>query len=76
MVCGLARNGGERHELLSAIRQKMASGGGARFRLGEALMVLEWAIECDESEDKKELLDIFDVMGGMALRKDALAHND
>ena len=72
MSSGLARNGGKRHALLSAIRHKMDTEEGAQLRPAEAIMVLEWAIECDDPGCTAELLNIFDVMGGLRLVKDVL----
>lgn len=73
MASGLARNGGKKHELLSAIRQKMDADQGAQLRPAEAVMVLEWAIDCDDHACKAELLNIFDAMGGLRLMKEAFA---
>ncbi|MFD1159487.1 hypothetical protein [Roseovarius aestuarii] len=73
MASELARNGGKRHALLSAIRQKMAEDRDAQLRPSEAVMVLEWAIECEDNFCKAELLNIFSAMGGLTLMKDVFA---
>lgn len=68
----LARNGGKRQVLLSAIRQRMKAEKGARLRPAEAVMVLEWAIDCDDPAGAAELLKIFAGYGGMQLVREAL----
>ena len=72
MASALARGGGERQMLLSAIRQQMENNEGAVLRPSEAVMVLEWAIDCDEASLKTELLSIFAAMGGLRLFRDAV----
>ncbi len=76
MASTLARGGGERQALLSAIRRKMESDANATLRPKEAVMVLEWAIDCDDSDQKADLLDIFSVMGGMELLRNAFGCTD
>lgn len=71
MASALARGGGERQALLSAIRQKMDGDAGATLRPKEAVMVLEWAIECDDQDQKADLLHIFAAMGGVKLMRSA-----
>ena len=71
-----ARNGGKRQVLLSAIRQRADAEEGARLRPAEAVMVLEWAIDCKDNPCVAELLKIFDETGGMALVREALAAED
>ncbi|MEO3414017.1 hypothetical protein AAFO92_05085 [Roseovarius sp. CAU 1744] len=72
MASALARDGGERQALLSAIRQKLTDGRGAVLRPCEAVMVLEWAIDCDESELRSELLNIFAATGGLEIFRKAV----
>lgn len=76
MASTLARGGGERQALLSVIRQKMDSDANATLRPKEAVMVLEWAIDCDDSDQKADLLNIFAVMGGMELLRNAFGCTD
>ena len=71
MASEKARNGGKREELLSAIRTKMNTGTGARLKPAEAVMILEWAVECDDDRCTAELLRIFGVMGGVQLLREA-----
>ncbi len=76
MASALARGGGERQALLSAIRQKMDSDANATLRPKEAVMVLEWAIDCDDRDQKADLLSIFAEMGGMKLMRAAFGCTD
>ncbi len=74
MASELARDGGGKQQLLAAIRRKMEADAGAQLRPAEAVMVLEWAIECDDIANKAELLNIFDRMGGLRLMRDVFAN--
>ncbi|WP_223413007.1 hypothetical protein [Roseovarius aestuarii] len=51
----------------------MAEDRDAQLRPSEAVMVLEWAIECEDNFCKAELLNIFSAMGGLTLMKDVFA---
>ena len=73
MASELARNGGKKKGLLSAIRQKMAEDVDAELRPAEAVLLLQWAIECDDNACKAELLHIFDKMGGLRLIEDTFS---
>ena len=73
MASELARNGGRKQQLLAAIRQKMEADSDAQLRPAEAVMVLEWAIDCEDIACKADLLNIFDRMGGLRLMRDVFA---
>lgn len=73
MASELARNGGKKQGLLSAIRQKMAEDDDAELCPAEAVTLLQWAIECDDNARKAELLNIFHRMGGLQLMRDAFS---
>ncbi|WP_306116551.1 MULTISPECIES: hypothetical protein [unclassified Roseovarius] len=54
----------------------MDSDANATLRPKEAVMVLEWAIDCDDRDQKADLLSIFAEMGGMKLMRAAFGCTD
>lgn len=71
MASKKAPNGGEREMILSAIRKKLRENHGEQIRPHEAILILEWAIECKDRTRRDELLELFDTLGGVKLMRDA-----
>ena len=76
MASALARNGGERRALLSAIRAKIKENKRTVLRPAEAVMMLEWAVEAEDPSCRAELLEIFSAAGGLVLVRRALLPED
>ena len=72
MASALARNGGERQELLSAIRSRMTEDKGAVLRPAEVVLILEWVMDCEDAECQAELLQVFRAMGGLDVVRRAI----
>ena len=71
-MSAVARNGGERQALFSAIRNKVTDRGGAVIRPAEVVLILEWAVEAEDAACQAELLKIFGAAGGLDIVRSAL----
>lgn len=76
MASAMARNGGQRQALVSAIRKKFEDDARAVLRPEEAVLILEWAVDSSEDACQKELLHLFGAMGGLELVRNALLRHN
>lgn len=60
--------------VVSRIRQKLGHRAAAQLRPLEAVMILEWAAECDDAAQKCDLLSLFDQMGGAKMLREAFGN--
>ena len=68
MTSGQAPCGGNSDQAVSAIRQRLTR-EGARLSPAEAVLILEWALTCEDQTKRLELLDLFREAGGLDLLK-------